>query len=53
VDYERGMFCGRTQYNAPDIDKVVYFSGEYADVGNIYKVKIVDYDEYDLIGEMV
>ena len=53
VDYDRGLFCGRTQYDAPDIDKVVYFSGEYADVGNVYKVKITDYDEYDLIGEIV
>lgn len=52
VDYDRGMFKGRTQYNAPDIDKNVYFRGDFADAGNFYKVKITDYDEYDLIGEL-
>ena len=53
VDYDKGMFRGRTQFNAPDIDKNVYFRGDFADVGNFYKVKITGYDEYDLIGELV
>ncbi len=52
VDYERGMFKGRTQYNAPEIDKNVYFRGDFADVGSFYNVKITDYDGYDLIGEL-
>lgn len=53
VDYERGMFRGRTQYSAPEIDGNVYFTGSFADVGNYYKVKITGYDDYDLIGELV
>ncbi len=53
VDYEKGAFVGRTQYDAPDIDKAVYFTGEYADVGNFYKVKIVGYEDYDLKGEII
>ncbi len=53
IDYDRKLFVGRTQFDAPDIDRVVYFSGEFADVGNFYKVKIIDYDGYDLIGEIV
>ncbi len=53
IDYERNMFVGRTQYNAPDIDSVVYFSGEFADVGEFYNVKITAVDGYDLIGEIV
>ncbi len=53
IDYERNAFRGRTQFDAPDIDCVVYFTGEFADVGNVYRVKITDYDEYDLIGEIV
>ncbi len=53
VDYDRGMFKGRTQFNAPEIDKNVYFTGDFADVGCFYKVKITGYDEYDLIGELL
>lgn len=53
VDYERGLFRGRTQYDAPDIDRVVYFTGKFADVGNFYMVRITDYDNYDLIGEII
>ena len=53
VDYDRGLFKGRTQYDSPEIDGTVYFTGEYADVGNFYKVKITGYENYDLIGEIV
>ncbi|MCL2062702.1 MAG: 30S ribosomal protein S12 methylthiotransferase RimO [Firmicutes bacterium] len=52
IDYTRGMFYGRTPYNAPEIDTLVYFSGEFADVGNVYPVKITGYDQYDLLGEI-
>lgn len=53
IDYDRNMFIGRTQYDAPDIDSVVYFTGDFADVGEIYKVKIIAVDGYDLKGEFV
>ncbi len=53
IDFDRNMFVGRTQYNAPEIDTAVYFTGEFADVGTFYDVKITGYDEYDLIGETV
>ncbi len=53
IDFDRNMFVGRTQYNAPEIDTFVYFTGEFADVGTFYDVKITGYDEYDLIGEIV
>lgn len=53
IDYERNMFVGRTPYDAPEIDSVVYFTGEFADVGEIYKVKITEVDGYDLKGEIV
>ncbi|MBE5731407.1 MAG: 30S ribosomal protein S12 methylthiotransferase RimO [Clostridiales bacterium] len=52
IDYERNMFVGRTQYNAPEIDSVVYFTGDFADVGEFYNVKITAVDGYDLIGEI-
>ena len=51
MDYDRGRFVGRTQYDAPDIDANVYFTGDFADVGNFYNVKITGFDGYDLIGE--
>lgn len=53
IDYDRNMFIGRTQYNAPEIDSVVYFTGDFADVGEFYNVKITAVDGYDLIGEIV
>ena len=53
IDYERNMFVGRTQYNAPEIDSVVYFTADFADVGEFYDVKITEVDGYDLIGEKI
>lgn len=53
IDYDRNMFVGRTEWDAPDIDTLVYFKGTYAEVGNVYKVLITAYDGYDLIGEIV
>lgn len=53
IDYERNMFVGRTQHNAPDIDSFVYFTADLVDVGSVYKVRITDYEDYDLIGEKV
>lgn len=53
IDYDRNMFVGRTERNAPGIDSFVYFTADFADVGNVYKVKITGYSDYDLIGEKV
>lgn len=52
IDYKKKLFYGRTQYNAPDVDTTVYFSGNFADIGNFYNVKITDILTYDLKGEM-
>ena len=52
IDYKKNLFYGRTQYNAPDVDTTVYFSGKYADIGNFYDVKITDILTYDLKGEI-
>lgn len=51
VDYDRQMFKGRTEADAPDIDCCVYFKADYADVGTVYDVTITGVDGYDLIGE--
>ena len=53
IDYNKNMFVGRTQYNAPEVDSVVYFRGDFVDVGEFYDVKITDVAGYDLIGELV
>lgn len=53
IDNDRNMFVGRTEYDAPDIDGRVYFTADFVDVGNTYKVRITGYDGYDLIGEKV
>lgn len=51
IDYDRNMFVGRTEWDAPDIDSVVYFTGDFAEVGHTYDVRVCGYDGYDLIGE--
>lgn len=53
IDYERNMFVGRTEWDAPEIDGTVYFRGDFVEVGNVYRVRITDFDGYDLIGEKV
>lgn len=50
IDYDRAMFKGRTQYSAPDIDAYIYFTADFADVGNFYDVTVTKPDGYDLIG---
>lgn len=53
IDYDRKMFVGRTEADAPGIDGLVYFNGDFCEVGSVYAVKITGYDGYDLIGEKV
>lgn len=50
IDYDRNMFVGRTQYDAPDIDTKVYFTADFVEAGEYYTVKITGFDGYDLIG---
>jgi ribosomal protein S12 methylthiotransferase len=47
------IYVGRTEYDAPEIDGVVYVHTERAlRIGQFVKVKITDALEYDLIGEL-
>lgn len=43
-------YLGRSQYDGPEVDGVVVVKKKNLKVGNIYKVKIVDSYEYDLVG---
>ena len=50
---EDGMIIARTQYDAPEVDGLVYIkSDEVVVPGDIEKVKIIDCNEYDLFGEL-
>lgn len=48
---DEGIYIGRSQQDAPEIDGVVYVhTKEQLKIGSIYTVKITDALEYDLIG---
>ena len=49
------MYFGRTQYHAPEIDGVVYFTSDRKEipVGEFLFVKIEEAMDYDLIGKEV
>jgi len=52
VPNEKNRFYGRTQGDAPDVDGVVYVTGENLKIGEFYNVKVTDALEYDLVGEV-
>jgi len=54
IDYDRNLFYGRTEFQAPEVDNLVYFkSKQLVEVGNVYKIKIVGSIGCDLKGERV
>ncbi len=53
IDYNKGKFYGRTEFQAPDIDTKVLFTSDFPlEVGNVYKVNIESAD-FNLIGKTV
>lgn len=51
---EDGLYKGRTQYQAPEVDGTVYFSSEELCVpGNFYDVRIESNEHYDLYGSRI
>ena len=41
IDYDRRMFFGRTEHEAPDVDTNVYFTADFPlEIGRVYKVYI-------------
>lgn len=51
VDYKKQSFFGRAYFNAPDIDGVIYISGDCTiEQGEKYEVKITKAAGYDLYG---
>lgn len=52
-DKQDGAYIGRSQYDAPEVDGVVYINSERAlKAGEFVKAKITDTLEYDLVGEV-
>ncbi|MBR3889021.1 30S ribosomal protein S12 methylthiotransferase RimO [bacterium] len=51
---DEGYVVARTQFDAPEVDGVVYIKTDEPLVpGDIENIKIIDCDEYDLIGELL
>ena len=54
IDYNAGMFFGRSEYQSPEIDSVIFFKSKTPlDIGQKYKVKIKKVKGYDLVGELI
>ena len=53
VDFDKNRFVGRAQFHAPDVDGVVYITGNNLEVGKVYDVEITRSDNYDLYGKVV
>ncbi|MBR1747637.1 MAG: 30S ribosomal protein S12 methylthiotransferase RimO [Clostridia bacterium] len=53
VDYDKQLFYGRTEFMAPEIDTLVYFSSDFPlEIGTVYDVKI-DKTDFHLYGHTV
>jgi len=52
VDTENGLLSGRTFFQAPDIDGIVYITKGTASTGDMVELSIIDASEYDLFGEI-
>jgi ribosomal protein S12 methylthiotransferase len=48
---KKGLACGRSQFDAPDVDGLIYIKGKNIKAGDMLKVKITNSMVYDLIGE--
>jgi ribosomal protein S12 methylthiotransferase len=49
LEEEEGVYLGRTYADAPDVDPVVYVTGEHLATGRRARCEIVGSQEYDLI----
>jgi len=47
------LFSGRTSFQAPEVDGMVYIHSAHLQSGSFARVKIIDALEYDLVGEAV
>ena len=53
IDYKKQLFFGRSEYQTPEADTLVFFKSKRPiDIGKYYKVKITKVRGYDLQGEV-
>lgn len=53
IDYDRQLFFGRSEYQTPEADTLVFFKSKHPlEIGKYYKVKITRSMGYDLKGEV-
>lgn len=53
-NFEDGKYIGRSYLDSPEIDSgIIITSDKELNIGEFYKVKITDFDGYDLIGECI
>ncbi len=50
---EPGVYIGRTQFQAPEVDGMTFIYSQGLEIGTIVPVRITDAYEYDIAGEMV
>jgi ribosomal protein S12 methylthiotransferase len=50
---EPGLFTGRSSFQAPEVDGIIYIDSKNAVVGEFADIRITDALEYDLRGETV
>jgi ribosomal protein S12 methylthiotransferase len=50
---DEGIFLGRTNFQAPEVDGITFIYGENIDIGTFVRVKITETHAYDLVGELV
>ena len=54
IDFEKKMFFGRSMYEAPDIDTIIYLEGKCEiNQGELYNVKVIGYDGFDLYASII
>lgn len=47
---EKGVYMGRTRFQAPEVDGVTFIHADRLEIGDVIRVRITDTLEYDLIG---
>jgi ribosomal protein S12 methylthiotransferase len=47
---EKGVYMGRTRFQAPEVDGVTIIHADGLEIGDVFRVRITDTLEYDLIG---
>jgi ribosomal protein S12 methylthiotransferase len=54
IDHEADEAVGRAKWDAPEIDGNVFLPGETGlEPGDLVRVRIVEAEDYDLVGEVI